>query len=126
MFNTTASEIPLPSQPIITRWGTWLDAAMYYAEHFDKVKAVLNELIDEDAASITMAKIQFLKPHIREQLVYIRTWFGKVSSCILQLEDTKMSIVQSLSIVRNLQSDLNKSPGDGDLSARNKPPQGIS
>ena len=43
-----------------------------------------------------------------------------MSSCILQLEDPKMSIVQSLSLVRNLQSDLDKSAGDGVTTARNK------
>jgi hypothetical protein len=27
--------IPLPPQPVLTRWGTWLDAAMYYADNFE-------------------------------------------------------------------------------------------
>ena len=33
-FRTIAPDVPLPPQPILTRWGTWLEAALYYSEHF--------------------------------------------------------------------------------------------
>jgi hypothetical protein len=29
-FKDKAPTLPLPPQPIVTRWGTWLDAANYY------------------------------------------------------------------------------------------------
>jgi hypothetical protein len=29
-FKEEAPALPLPPQPIVTRWGTWLDAANYY------------------------------------------------------------------------------------------------
>lgn len=31
---------PLPPEPILTRWGTWLQAAIFYANNFDKIKEV--------------------------------------------------------------------------------------
>jgi hypothetical protein len=37
---TYHSDMPLPPQPILTRWGTWLQAAMFYSEHFDSIKEV--------------------------------------------------------------------------------------
>jgi len=33
-FKTESSDIPLPPQPIITRWVTWLEAAIYYSDYF--------------------------------------------------------------------------------------------
>lgn len=34
-------DLPLPPAPIITRWGTWVKAALFYAEHFDKIEEVI-------------------------------------------------------------------------------------
>jgi hypothetical protein len=33
-------EKPLPPEPILTRWGTWLNAALFYNENFDSIKEV--------------------------------------------------------------------------------------
>ncbi|KAH0822718.1 hypothetical protein GEV33_000073 [Tenebrio molitor] len=38
MYKEKLKEMPLPPQPILTRWGTWLQAAMFYSEHFDSIK----------------------------------------------------------------------------------------
>lgn len=40
LYKETCQDIPLPPQPILTRWGTWLDAAIFYAENFEKIKEV--------------------------------------------------------------------------------------
>ena len=34
----------LPSTVILTRWGTWIDAVVFYAENFDKIRLFLNEI----------------------------------------------------------------------------------
>ncbi|XP_018494596.1 uncharacterized protein LOC100903026 [Galendromus occidentalis] len=36
-FRLLAPNIGLPPQPVLTRWGTWLAAALYYAENFEAV-----------------------------------------------------------------------------------------
>jgi len=75
-----------------------VDAAVYYAEHFDKMKTVLYQLNEEDAASIATAKPPFRKPGIREQLAYIKTCLGQLPdlSAILQLEEIKLSLAYRL------------------------------
>src|SRR6266699_2470582 len=35
-------EIPLPPKPVITRWGTWIEAALYYADNYDSIKIIIN------------------------------------------------------------------------------------
>jgi len=51
-FREIAKGIPLPPQPITTRWGTWLNASIYYCEHFESIKQVVNALDSEYAISI--------------------------------------------------------------------------
>lgn len=41
-FKANASDVPLPPQPVVTRWGTWLTAALYYAKHFNTIKVILS------------------------------------------------------------------------------------
>jgi len=36
--------IYLSSKPIITRWGTWLNAAFFYANKFEKFQNVIESL----------------------------------------------------------------------------------
>lgn len=33
IFKELYPNLPLPPEPVITRWGTWLRAAFYYAKH---------------------------------------------------------------------------------------------
>lgn len=32
--------VPLPPEPVITRWGTWLEAALFYSKHLSEIKEV--------------------------------------------------------------------------------------
>jgi len=41
--------IPLPPQPILTRWGTWLEASVYYCEYFQFIKTVIDGFEENDA-----------------------------------------------------------------------------
>ena len=41
---------------MITRWGAWLEAAVNYSKNFDLIKEVVNELDENEAASIGIAK----------------------------------------------------------------------
>ena len=55
-FKSTAPGVPLPPEPVITRWDAWIDAAIYYCNHFRIVKSVIKILNPDDAAAITSAK----------------------------------------------------------------------
>lgn len=51
IFKEIAPNIPLPPQPILTTWGTWLTAAFYYCKHFGTIKNIIKKL-ENDATSI--------------------------------------------------------------------------
>ncbi|KAJ4449477.1 hypothetical protein ANN_00876 [Periplaneta americana] len=54
MLREMYPEIPLSPKPILTKWGTWLEAVEYYSEH--SIKNVLLALDSEDTISIDTAK----------------------------------------------------------------------
>jgi len=56
LFKTVAPDITLPPEPVITRWGTWINAAIYYCEHFEIIFNIVNKFDSEDALSIKNAK----------------------------------------------------------------------
>ncbi|XP_018496282.1 uncharacterized protein LOC108864671, partial [Galendromus occidentalis] len=53
-FREMVPNVPLPPQPVLTRWGTWVNAAIYYAQHFEAVASVVNALDPTEAASIAV------------------------------------------------------------------------
>lgn len=52
IFRSIAPNILLPPEPILTKWGIWINAAIYYCEHFSLIKRVIIELDEDNAISI--------------------------------------------------------------------------
>jgi hypothetical protein len=95
-------QIPLPPQPIITRWGTWIEAACYYAENFDSIKTfVCGSLVPEDAASIRQAQLILQKSNIRDDLLCITNNFRSLPETIRKLEANGLQLLDSLEILNS-------------------------
>ena len=69
--------LPLLPQPIITRWGTWLEAALFYAQNFLLIKSCVLQLPDE-AVSIKECKQTLLAHDLQEQVEFISTNFNDI------------------------------------------------
>ncbi|XP_018494288.1 uncharacterized protein LOC108863973 [Galendromus occidentalis] len=82
VFRESLPAVPLPPQPIITRWGTWINAACYYAHYFDEFAAVVNKFDTDDAASIGAVKALLQKPSVKRDLAYPLANFGRLPDCI--------------------------------------------
>jgi len=46
-FKDMYPDLTLPHEPIITRWGTWLSAVLYYSNNFEKIRNVVLNLDPE-------------------------------------------------------------------------------
>ena len=40
-FKSVAPDLALPPEPIVTRWGTWVNAVFYHAVNYEKLETVL-------------------------------------------------------------------------------------
>ncbi|KAJ4434802.1 hypothetical protein ANN_23373 [Periplaneta americana] len=80
-----ASGIPLPPQPILNRWGTWLDAVNYYAEHYGKIMEVIVALDSTDSSAVAAVK-SLPSEQLLEDILFIDSNFKIVSKNIILLE----------------------------------------
>jgi len=60
IFQNTAPDLILLPEPIITRWGSWVNAANYYCDHHKTLKSINNSLDKEKAVSIKNAQKYFV------------------------------------------------------------------
>lgn len=64
LFKKEAPDVSLPLSPIITHWGRWLEATMYYYKYFKPILNVFQKLNAEDTISIE--KIIMLEKNLLE------------------------------------------------------------
>ena len=116
IFTAGHPNLPLPPEPVITRWGTWLNAALYYAENLTLIAPTINSFDETDAAAIRQAQQLLKNELIPGQLAFIKAHFSSLSSAITQLESVGMLLSQSLSIVAAARADLAVSSGEPAVS----------
>lgn len=104
LFKKIAPNLALPPQPVITRWGTWLKAAKYYADNYATIKLII-ETLPVDAASIKTAKECF-ENNLEENLHTIKNNFTCLISAIKQLEKSNISLYDSLNILSEVRKNI--------------------
>ncbi|KAE9538874.1 hypothetical protein AGLY_005456 [Aphis glycines] len=104
-------ELPNPPRPIITRWGTWINAVKYYCTHFNDLKSIIEEF-EEESECVRAAKRLFKIPPIQSNLVYIVSNFGFLPDTITKLETRGVLLSKSVDIVNNIQIKLEECNGE--------------
>jgi len=99
IFKELAPNIPLPPQPVLTRWGTWLTAAFYYCENFGTIKNIITKLDKNDATSIEKVIDLIADPDLELNLVYIKSNFGSLPHSITRLESSKICLADAIKVV---------------------------
>lgn len=112
IFQSEAHGIPLPPAPILTRWGTWLDACNYYCEHFEIVKKVIDSFDSDSAASIKISQDLLSHSEIQGKLAYIRSNFGFLPRIITSLEQRGCPMSTQIELVKSVVSDLSRVKGE--------------
>jgi len=119
-FKEMYPDLNLPPEPIITRWGTWLEAVQYYCDHFEKIKNVISNFDTESAAAIEKAKSLMQNIYLKNDLTYNSANFCFLIQTIKQLETKNMSLIESISIVEKSADKLEKAQGHMGEIVKNK------
>ena len=98
LFKIIAPGIPLPPQPVLTGWKTWLDAVNYYAEHYGKIMEVIDALDSTDSSAVAAVK-SLSSEQLLEDILFIDSNFKIVSKSINLLESSKLKLSEVLNIV---------------------------
>lgn len=109
LFCETAPGVPLPPQPVVTRWGEWLKAATYYHNHFEQVQAVI-EILEQDAAVINRAQDLWENPNLQNEFDFIHEHYNAITSAITRLEGRGMSLEDSVEIITGVAAEIQRDP----------------
>lgn len=106
------SDIPLPPDPVITRWGTWLNAAIYYANNLSAVRKVVFSFDPNDAGSIYECQDTLEDDELKSNLAYIAANLKFLPGTIECLERKNASLADSLATLESVGTALQALPGD--------------
>lgn len=113
--------IPLPPEPIVTRWlnGTWLNAALFYANNFEKFRNVIDSLKD-DAISVEKLKQLVQNNTVKCDLAFIKLHLSELSINLTNLESSNSELLESMNMFRKIEDILTNIPGPDGKKIKDK------
>jgi hypothetical protein len=111
IFKEEMNDIPLPPVPVLTRWGTWVNAALYYADYLTKYKKNIERLAMDDAQSIRKVLNIIEDGTVVNDLTFISTHLAFLVIVIKKLETQNMTLHESFSIIDETKEKINSIPG---------------
>jgi hypothetical protein len=102
--------LPLSSHPVLTRWGTWLDAALYYCENYTATEDIFKGFDSSELSSIRVVK-ELFSHRLPGNLAYIKSNFGTISSTITRLEAVGAQFHDSLELVQGAERQIGQAQG---------------
>lgn len=99
-----APEIPLPHSPLLTIWGTWLDAAYYYAKHLEKVCEVVMSFDNSEAQCIDES--QKIIVELSTSVTFVSSTFSILSKTTKTLETRGLSLSVFLELIEEVEKAL--------------------
>ena len=111
-YRNALENVPLPPEPVLTRWGTWLEAAFFYAIHLEKIDEIIESFDEEEATSIKSAKEALQYEHLQEDLTFIKTHFQILPEAMKKLETVGLPLTESIDLVSGVVENLENIPGN--------------
>lgn len=106
-----APTLPLPPSPVVTRWGSWLNAVQYYATHYHTIIQVIAAFDKNDASCIAVAQ-SLISKQLFENLNLINNNFGDISIAIKKLEESNLEISKTIDIIDVVSKKINRASPD--------------
>ena len=83
-----------PPEPIVTRWGSWLEAALYYCEHLPQVRDIVNNF-KSDGVLVRNAKAAVNDESLTRDLVQIKHCYSSLVSLLEKVECSAYTIQEA-------------------------------
>ena len=95
------SAIGYPPQPVPTRWGSWLNAALHYAKNLPEVKVIVESFVGSEIL-VTKAKFILQKSGLAGQLLKIKDQYECLVKRVEKLESAKYTIKVAMQAIQEL------------------------
>ncbi|KAJ4446793.1 hypothetical protein ANN_13491 [Periplaneta americana] len=94
------------TQPVLKRWGSWLEACNYYAHHLQSVKKVVQSFDPDDAAAIQIRQELLNDRTIEKEVTDIKSNFLYLPNAIIRLGTSGVELVEQINIMRTIVNKL--------------------
>ena len=84
----------IPPAPVVTRWGIWINAALYYAKNLPEVKEIVISW-SGDGVLVRQAQISINKKVVVSQLTEISSNYADLPRIIVKIEGAKSMIKEA-------------------------------
>lgn len=81
---------------------------MYYCDHFELIKEIINQLDGEDAVAVSKAQNLFSNVNLKHNLIYIKANFSTLATSITQLETSGVPLIDSINIIQKIKAEIQK------------------
>lgn len=95
---------------MLTRWGTWIKAAIFYGEHFPVIKKILDTFHDDDSVAIAASKKILLDKSLQKNLAMISTHYAEIQQTITLLETQNLLLFDAISAIKKVKQSINVVP----------------
>ena len=99
------TKLPVPPEPVLTRWNSWLKAVFFIFEHHDKIKQFLATLNSEESIAVGTAKTISEDGDLKKELMFIAGNFRPICTAITQLQE-RISLVRAFDIMESVRQCL--------------------
>ncbi|KAJ8953270.1 hypothetical protein NQ318_015852 [Aromia moschata] len=107
MFREALPHVPLPPEPVVTRWDTWLEAVAYYDKHFAELKCVIFRFDpNESNAMHTVLNLLQLQS-IRDEVRYINSNYSILITAIKKLGTYGLSLQEQFMVLDAVKQKIN-------------------
>ena len=95
------NEIGAPPVPVVTRWGSWIEAALYYAKNLPAVSDIFKN-IDGGGVLVNEVKKALESPGLISNLKRISMQYGCLATTAIEMECSHYTIEQALTKLTTL------------------------
>ena len=101
----------LPPDVVVTRWGSWLTAALFFANHFPKFCEVVSALKNDSAHVQKLQVLLASKKKLGADLAFINAHLAFLPAAITKLEERGLSLNDQITIIDEVRTKIYQIPG---------------
>ncbi|MEL7308540.1 MAG: hypothetical protein AAGK05_12180, partial [Pseudomonadota bacterium] len=87
-------DVGQPPAPIVTRWASWINAAVYYADKLPEVRAIFDS-VHGGGLLTTRVKDILQDQQLATNLLTIKTCYHQLATCVAKFESSSFTIAEA-------------------------------
>jgi len=97
--------LELPPNPVVTRWGTWIQTASYYFKNYEIIKKFIEDELKPGSGAAQTLKALIENQKLEDELLYVND-FAFLPSVIARLEEQGLKKSEQMEILNEAKAKL--------------------